>query len=35
VFGRKVELGVIGIAVELNIKFAEDIAQGKEINDEK
>ena len=34
-FDRKVELGVISITVKVNVKFAKDVAEGKEVNDEE
>ena len=34
-FGGEVELGVISITVEVNVKFVEDIAEGKEVDDEE
>ena len=34
-FGGEVELGVISITVEVNVKFADAIAEGKEVNDEE
>ena len=34
-FSGEVKLGVVSITVELNLKFTEDIAEGKEIDDEE
>ena len=34
-FSGEVELGVIGIAVEVDVEFPEDVAEGEEVNDEE
>ena len=34
-FSGEVQLGVISITVESNLKFAEDIAEGKEVDHEE
>lgn len=34
-FTRKVELGVIRVAVEINIEFAKDIATRKKVDDKE
>ena len=33
--GCEVELGVISIAMKMNVEFAEDIAERKEVDDEE
>ena len=34
-FGGEIELGVIGITVKMDVVFTEDIAKGKEVDDEE